>query len=115
MGIGDELTNEGTVTPQAAPVAQPQPPSAPVSTQPSTEQVVPVHTVGEPNVRLSSKAEALNKGPHIIGRVRIDVPDEAGQRAGFYTEHAGTLVAQERGRFKFVEAKGEPSTNSVTI
>lgn len=67
-----------------------------------------------PNVRLSSKGVALNQGPVIIGRTKIMIPDEATQRAGFYTEFAGELVAQYRD-YKFIQEKGQPNTQGVSI
>src|SRR5688572_2798016 len=59
----------------------------------------------EPNVKLSSQGQALNAGPVIIGRTKVVLPDEATQRAGFYSEYAGDLVAQYR-QYKFVEKLG---------
>jgi hypothetical protein len=59
-----------------------------------------------PNVMLSGRGLALPEGPTIIGRTKIILPDADGQKAGFYTAHAGLLVGQFP-QFKFKRDKGD--------
>lgn len=67
------------------------------------------------NVALSKNAtdKALNEGKVSIGMKDVDIPSKEAQIAGFYTEHAGELVAQFP-QFKFKQRKGTP-TQSVKI
>lgn len=82
----------------------------PIVLQPEPEVAKFVDPDKVPNVMLAPKGNAMPEGPVIIGRLKIELPDEDGQRAGFYTEHAGELVGQYP-QFKFKVVKGENVPN----
>lgn len=68
----------------------------------------------DPNVKLSGKGRALNAGPLIIGRLKLQLPSIAQQKEGFYTPHAGELVSQYR-QYKFLEKLGTKDNQVIKI
>lgn len=62
----------------------------------------------EPNVKLVDRAKALGKGPINMGMEEIGVlPDEEGQRAGFYFADPVLLVRMFPERYKLITEKGK--------
>lgn len=62
----------------------------------------------KPNIRLSSQAEPLGEGPVTVGmEVVATLPDETGQKEGWYEPNAARLLSLYPGRYKKFVAKGE--------
>lgn len=99
--MSDELKIGGT-TPDTPPV---------VSATPPVEKRVDV-----PNVRLASskESEALPEGLCNIGMGSVMIPELEKQLEGFYVEDPGLLVGQFR-QYKFVQRKGRPHNQTVTL
>lgn len=69
-----------------------------------------------PNVRLASskESEALPEGRCNIGMGSVMIPSLEKQLAGFHVEDPGLLVGQFR-QYKFVQEKGRPHNQTVTL
>lgn len=96
--ISEVQTSEVGGTPQAS---EAQPPAEAVVEAPAFK--------AEPNanVKLSSDGQALNPGPVMIGKVKVILPEEGQQRAGFHVpaKKAGHLITQYQ-QYKYLRAKG---------
>lgn len=82
----------------------------------TTEEEIPAFVDPDkvPNVMLAGNGLALPEGPVIIGRTKIELPNEDSQKAGFYTEHAGMLVGQYP-QYKFKREKGDSNVPNVSL
>lgn len=62
----------------------------------------------EPNLKLAAKHEPLGAGAVTVGmEIVASVPDEAAQRAGFFTPDAEALMLAYPGKYKLIQSKGE--------
>lgn len=93
--LDDSLSSVSEV--QGMDVAQPQ-----ASAQPTA-----VAAEENANVILSKEGLALNPGPVMIGKMKVILPSEEQQRAGFYIDpkKSGHLITQYQ-QYKYKRAKG---------
>lgn len=92
----------------------PEPPPKPAGTEATSSSSANREPM--PNVRLASskKSEALPEGLCNIGMGSVTIPSSEKQLAGFYVEDPGLLVAQFP-QYKFVQEKGRPHNQTVTL